>query len=74
MLRQVLERSLGNSDIVVAYELLDDDRVRILNYTRRRRGQRRGERVAHMEGRVVTIQQLTGADDQPSPASSASSV
>lgn len=72
MLRQVLERSLDNSDIVVAYELLDDDRVRILSYTRRRRGQRRGERVAHMEGRVVTIQQLTGANDPP--ASTASSM
>jgi len=61
VLRQVLERTLGSSDVEVAYEFLDGDRVRILSYVRRRRGQRRGERVAHMEGRIVTLQELTGA-------------
>lgn len=66
MLRQVLERTLGGNDLEVAYELLDGDRVRILSYVRRRRGQRRPERVAHMEGQILTMAQLTGT--QPAEA------
>lgn len=62
MLRQALERTLGSSDVEVTYEILDHERVRILSYRRRRRGQRRSERVEHMEGRVMALRQLTGAE------------
>ena len=62
MLRQALERTLGSSDVEVTYEILDEERVRILSYSRRRRGQRRSERVTHMEGRVMSLRQLTGAE------------
>lgn len=62
MLRQALERTLGSSDVEVTYEILDHERVRILSYRRRRRGQRRSERVAHMEGRVMALRQLTGTE------------
>ena len=71
MLRQSIERQLPTGRVLVTVEYLDDgDRVRILDYRRRRNGRVRLERVRHMEGKVVALRDLLGADDsdaRPAP-------
>jgi hypothetical protein len=64
MLRQSIERQLPTGRVLVTVEYLDDgDRVRILEYRRRRNGRVRLERVPHMEGKVVALRDLLGAQD-----------